>query len=181
MRTKIFILLIHLFALGIRADVKEELLDSVRDTNIPKLKSLLKTKINLEVTDSREMSPLMIAASDNNLEVVQILVEGGADINFKNKEVGKTALMYASSHGHYDVAKFLVSQKRLLIDAKDKEGKTALMYAAQRGRRDVVTLLVESKANVNARTNTDDSALSIALKTGKTEIIALLKKSGARE
>jgi ankyrin repeat protein len=55
------------------------------------------------------------------------------------------------------------------------------MYAVMGGRKDVVQLLIESKVNVNARTNTDESALSFALKTGRAEIIALLKSSGARE
>ena len=68
-----------------------------------------------------------------------------------------------------------------VLNAKDKEGKTALMHAVLAGRKEVVQQLIESNANVNARTNAEESALSYALKTGRAEIIALLKANGARE
>jgi ankyrin repeat protein len=55
------------------------------------------------------------------------------------------------------------------------------MHAVISGRKDVVQLLIESNANVNARTNSEESALGYALKTGRAEIIALLRAVGARE
>ncbi|MCB1141682.1 MAG: ankyrin repeat domain-containing protein [Leptospiraceae bacterium] len=176
----------YLFALipflFLSANTKEDLIEAVTDTNIPKLTELLsKEKIDLNAADSHNRTSLMIASSDNNLTVVKLLVEAGADINRKNKENGRTALMYASVNGHYDVVKYLIEQESNLINAKDKEGKTALIHAVMGGRMNVIKLLIENKANVNSRTYTDDSALSFALKTGKVEIINLLRNSGGRE
>ncbi|MDX1960130.1 MAG: ankyrin repeat domain-containing protein [Leptospiraceae bacterium] len=160
---------------------KGELLEAVRDSNVMRLKELLKEKINLEITDSNELTALMLASRDNNLELVQLLSEAGANLNAKNKENGRTPLMLAASHGHTEIIKYLASQKRILINAKDKEGKTALIHSVIHGKKDSVALLIEYKANVNARTNTDDSALLFSQKLGRAEISALLKQAGARE
>ena len=181
-KIKILFLGCFLYSLTIYCEPKDDLLEAVRDGNLPRLKSLIsKAKLSLDFTDTREMTPLMIAATDNNVEIVKLLTEAGADINKKNPENGKTALMYAASNGHSDVVKVLSAFKTILLNAKDKEGKTALMHSVINGRKEVAQLLIENNANVNARTNTDESALSYALKTGRVEIITLLKTSGARE
>lgn len=176
------IFFIILFAGSLSAlEPQEEILEAVRDGNIVGLKKLVKSKTKLDFVNSREMTPLMIASSDNNLEIVKFLIESGADINAKHKESGKTALMYASSLGYFEVCEFLLSQKAILIDAKDKEGKTALMHAVFNARKEVVQLLIEKKANIHSRTNTEESALSLALRGGRAEIIKTLKDNGARE
>jgi ankyrin repeat protein len=68
-----------------------------------------------------------------------------------------------------------------LINAKDKEGRTALIHSVSFARKDVLAVLIEAGANVNSRTNSDESALSIALKGGRSEIVAILKQAGAKE
>lgn len=177
-----FTILIILCSLSLNADPKEDLFEAVRDGNIIKVRSMVsKAKLSLDYTDAREMTPLMIASTDNNLEMVKILAEAGADINKKNPENGKSSLMYAAANGHADIVRYLSTYKNILINAKDKEGKTSLMHAVISGRKDVVQLLIESNANVNARTNSEESALGYALKTGRAEIIALLRAVGARE
>jgi ankyrin repeat protein len=176
------IFVFFIFLISLSAEVrKEDFIESVKDSNVLKLKEQLKERINLEVTDSNEMTGLMIASRDNNLEIVQILAEAGANLNTKNKENGRTALMFAASHGHIDVIRYLVNQKRILVNAKDKEGKTALMHSVIHGKKDAVSLLIEFKANVNSRTNTDDSAFNFSQKSGRTEITTILKQAGARE
>ena len=55
----------------------------------------------------------MLAAEDGHLQVVQLLIEKGADVNQKNRVSefgfrGWTALNYASSKGHTDILKCLL-------------------------------------------------------------------------
>ncbi len=172
-------LLLSTFALS--ADANEELLEAVRDANLDKVKVLLKSKVNLNATDSREMTPLLLSCADNNLEIVKALVEAGADINRKHKETGKTALIYAAANGHVDILRYLLSRSGILVNAKDKEGKTALIHAVFYARKDTIGILLENKANPNARTNVEESALSFAMKGGRPEIVTILKQAGARE
>ncbi len=183
--TKKIFLLIAFFILSFSVQAiesnEQEILEAVRDGDIVSLKKLLKPKTKLDFVNSKAMTPLMIASMDNNLEIVKMLVEAGANINQKNKENGKTALMYAASLGYLEVCEYLISQKEILINAKDKEGKTALMHAVANARLDIVKLFIDKKANINARTNTEESALSIAMKIGRPEIVKLLKENGAKE
>ena len=166
---------------SLSADVNEELLDAVRDANLEKVKILLKSKVNLNATDAREMTPLLLSCADNNLEIVKTLVEAGADVNRKLKETGRTAVIYAASNGHVDILRYLLSRPGVLVNAKDKEGKTALIHAVFYARKDAIGILLENKANPNARTNVEESALSFAMKGGRPEIVTILKQAGARE
>ncbi|MBP7283433.1 MAG: ankyrin repeat domain-containing protein [Leptospiraceae bacterium] len=166
---------------SIHAQANNDFLEAVKDGDIEKVQIFLKTKVNVNATDSREMTPLLIAAGDNNLEMVKLLVEAGADVNRKHKETGKNALIQAASNGHLDILRYLLARPGVLVNAKDKEGKTALIHAVFNARKDAVNLLLDNKANPNARTNVDESALSFALKGGRPEIVTLLKQAGARE
>ncbi len=178
---RLLLISLFFFSFTLSADVNEEFIEAVKDTNIEKVKILLKSKVNLNATDSREMTPLLIASVDNNLELVKLLVEAGADVNRKQKETGKTALMYSSANGHVEILRYLLSRPGILINAKDKEGKTALVHAVFFARKDAVSLLLENKANPNSRTNSEESALTFAIKGGRPEIVSMLRQAGARD
>jgi ankyrin repeat protein len=49
------------------------------------------------------MTPLILAASAGRIEVVQVLIGFGADVNAQN-EGGHTALQYAASKGWKEVS-----------------------------------------------------------------------------
>ena len=53
----------------------------------------------------------MIASMDGNLEMVQYLVQKGADIHAKDDQ-GWLPLFEAARFGHVDVAEFLLSQHK---------------------------------------------------------------------
>ncbi|MCB1175979.1 MAG: ankyrin repeat domain-containing protein [Leptospiraceae bacterium] len=175
------IILLTLLSSSIYAGKKEDILEAVRDGDVEKLKTLVKGKIKMNFADSREMTPLMIAANDNNLEIANILIESGVDVNIKNKENGKTALMYAASNGFIEMCQLIIADKDIVLNAKDKSGKTALMHAVFNARKEVTKLFIDAGANVNSRTDTDESAMTFALKSGRSEIVNLLRAAGAKE
>lgn len=51
----------------------------------------------------------MLAVSHGNLEMVQLLMAAGADVNIQDED-GSTALMCAAEHGRGDIVKHLLSQ-----------------------------------------------------------------------
>lgn len=51
----------------------------------------------------------MLAVSHGNLDMVDMLLEAGADINIQDED-GSTALMCAAEHGRIDIVKHLLSQ-----------------------------------------------------------------------
>lgn len=52
---------------------------------------------------------LMLAVSHGNIEMVQMLLEAGAEINIQDED-GSTALMCAAEHGRIDIIKILLAQ-----------------------------------------------------------------------
>ena len=58
---------------------------------------------------SNDMTPLMVAARYNNIEIMDYLLSKGADINFKN-ESGMTALKCALASGAKDAEALLRSK-----------------------------------------------------------------------
>ena len=83
---------------------------------------------------------LMLAASHGRLDVVQLLVEAGTDINIRDED-GSTALMCAAEHGHASIVKYLLQNPDTDVLAKDNDGLTALAVAMEAGHRDLGVLL----------------------------------------
>ncbi|KAH8401702.1 hypothetical protein KR009_007405, partial [Drosophila setifemur] len=83
---------------------------------------------------------LMLAVSHGNADMVNMLLDAGADINIQDED-GSTALMCAAEHGRVDVIKHLLSHPDCDSLVNDVDGSTAFKIAWQAGHRDVGLLL----------------------------------------
>ncbi|KAM7343827.1 KN motif and ankyrin repeat domain-containing protein 2 kank isoform 2-T3 [Cochliomyia hominivorax] len=79
---------------------------------------------------------LMLAVSHGNLEMVQLLLTAGADINIQDED-GSTALMCAAEHGRSDIVKHLLTHPDCDSLIQDVDGSTAFKIAWQAGHRDI--------------------------------------------
>jgi len=68
-------------------------------------------------------------------------------------------------------------------NARDDDGMTALMYAASSENNDPELLksLLARGAEINVKAKDGETALKLAGRKGKTEIVRLLEKAGAKE
>ncbi len=104
---------------------------------------------------------------ERHVDVVNVLLEKGADVNAKTKE-GRTALMMAVlERNQMEIAKALL-QRGADVNAKDEEGQTALTAAVKRDHAEVAKLL----RDCGAETTLIDAAQSGDLE----EVWHLLKK-----
>ncbi|MBQ4875143.1 MAG: ankyrin repeat domain-containing protein [Rickettsiaceae bacterium H1] len=126
-------------------------------------RKLLRIKrIKINDPDDNDRTALMLAALNGHKEIVELLLQHGADFDAKDKE-GKTALMLSLLRRNMDIAKLLL-QHGANVDAKDKEGKTALIVAAKNGNMEVVKLLLQHGANVvNVKDNEGKTALALGI------------------
>ncbi|MBM7558121.1 ankyrin repeat domain-containing protein [Halanaerobacter jeridensis] len=92
-------------------------------------------------------------------EVVEILIEEGADVNVRTDD-GRTALMKAIGENNSEIVKVLI-KGGANVNAKDNNGQTALMKAVNKRNKYVVKMLIENGANVNAKDNKGQTALDI--------------------
>lgn len=89
--------------------------------------------------DKYGFSPLMLACGVGNINILNLLLKSGADLESQtNKQ--ETALLLASKAGKYDVVKWLLDHGAD-INAEDKKGKSALDWAKANGHQKIVDLL----------------------------------------
>nr|AAY26120.1 pollen ankyrin-like protein [Lilium longiflorum] len=86
-------------------------------------------------------SPLHFAAAKGHIEIVEMLLENGADVNSRNY-CGQTALMQACRHGHWEVVQTLLLFRSNVTRADYMSGRTALHFAAMDGHTRCIRLLV---------------------------------------
>ena len=123
--------------------------------------------------DQEGNTALMVAANNGRAEVVDELVQAGANVNVTNRQ-GVSALMRAATREDVALVRKLIAAKADL-NHKDSRGETALSFAAARGRRETVTLLLDSGAQPEAI----DRAFVAAAESGEPEIARLLLGRGA--
>ena len=127
------------------------------------------------------------AASIGGLkDVVQTLLDKGADVNVQGWQYGN-ALLAASSGGHQDIVQMLLD-KGANINAQVgwysiySEGEwygNALQAASSRGDQGVVQILLEKGADVNAQGGWFSNALCAASSEGHQDVVKILLDKGA--
>lgn len=120
-------------------------------------------------------SPLLSAAWGGDEEIVQFLIDSGADVNStSHHHLASSPLHAAAYRGHEAVVKILISQGAQLN--MNNAGTCPLHVATSNGQRGVVTMLVAHGADVNARDRQGHTALDLAEQNGQAEMIKLLTR-----
>jgi uncharacterized protein len=85
--------------------------------------------VNKEKTTIKydDVTPLCVAISKGELEIVKKFVEYGADVNQKSN--GLTPLMIAARYNKAEIVKYLLENSNVKVNEKDSNGYTALNYA----------------------------------------------------
>ena len=127
-------------------------------------------------------SLLFTAQKMNDLKLVKLLIEEGADINGVD-ERGFTVLHRAIGYGHTDIALTLINKGANLEDSNDL-GDTPLVAAAGKGNLEVVNALIRSGANVHyveKGNYGEQDALYWALRGGYNQVAKALIEAGAKK
>jgi TonB family protein len=122
------------------------------------------------------MNPILKAAQFNRLQVVKILVENGADVDFVDK-FGNTPLMIASQKGYVDLAEYLI-EYNADVNAKTLIGYTPLLYALEFGQPEIAEILIENGADVQVIDKYNRSTLIHAATRGYSELVETLVDMG---
>ena len=74
-------------------------------------------------------TPIHLACKKSTAEVVDVLIQYGADRNRKHN--GLTLLMVACKRGHYGIVQHLLKTQKVIVNAQDSNGLTALHFSVQ--------------------------------------------------
>mmetsp|Transcript_138095 Transcript_138095/g.240173 ORF Transcript_138095/g.240173 Transcript_138095/m.240173 type:complete len:248 (-) Transcript_138095:16-759(-) len=123
------------------------------------------------------MGHLAAAAWKGDAELVQELLEEGADMEVKDAS-GRTVLALAAIRQKPDIMNLLI-EKKANVDAKDDGGISALMWAARDGHANEVEILADAGADVNAPDEDGMTAIKLAALFNHVDVLRVLVGSGA--
>ena len=135
-------------------------------------------EVDLDHQDSNNCTALHFAVQEEHPDVVQVLIDAGADIETKNDE-GRSPLHVASISGEPTIVTKLVKAG---ADARatDAEGNTCLIFAAYFGHTDTVRYLVSlTVVDLNHQGINDRTALHLATERKHTNVVQVLIDAGA--
>jgi ankyrin repeat protein len=179
------------------------LLDAVRDGDVTQVQQQLRQGASANARDEAGDTALMRAALYADVEMMRLLLEGGAEVHARGQD--GTPLLLRTTH---DLEKMRLLLDRgapvddfamvaaasvpgsrsalelLLAHGGNGHGAmptayTALMAAAGNGDLDAVNCLLDHGANVKAHTPTGFTALIGAALSGNAKVVALLLERGA--
>lgn len=169
-----------------RRTANGELFDAVTANDMKKVNTILNDKADVNYSEKMPIgdgkftdswTPLMSAAANGNLEIVDLLVRRGAWVNYLNGNA-QNALWLATYFGHEDVVKFLLKHGGY-FDNADIDNITPLMLASMGGNSEIADLLLSAGAAINCRHKDGDSALMFSIANKNTEIAKKLIDAGA--
>ncbi len=158
--------------------------------NNPRLITFLVSKgAPLEEYDISRRTALHLACSLGSFDMVQLLVNNGANINaptrkddrhfFAKEEAGhKTPLHLAVAAGNIEMATYLI-QKGADLNACDSSDSTPLHIACSLNQKDMVKLLLKNNASTCALVGHVVTPLHRAVEEGSQDTVELLLEKGA--
>ncbi|XP_073456589.1 ankyrin repeat domain-containing protein 17 isoform X8 [Aquarana catesbeiana] len=129
-------------------------------------------------TESNHDTALTLACAGGHEELVQTLLERGANIEHRDKK-GFTPLILAATAGHVGVVEILLDNNADIEAQSERTKDTPLSLACSGGRQEVVELLLARGANKEHRNVSDYTPLSLAASGGYVNIIKILLNAGA--
>ena len=185
-----------------------ELCTAAENGNINKVTKILSSGMVDVNIINYEKSALCSAAFHGHKNIVNLLIERGADLNkiyLDGKTPGKTPLHHAADKGKIDIVCLLIdsgaksplvtavrggqiSTVRLLLQAGDNPNKpdangdtphTPLTMAVYLGNKDIVQILLQGGAKPNLGDIYDNTPLHVAAICGRIAIAKILLEAGA--
>jgi len=118
----------------------KKLRESVNSGNVDHVRQMLANGVNVDYADDDGMTPLQHAAYKGNLELCEMLLAHGADVNYSAHEHGYTALMFAALSGKKNVVKILLEHDAC-VGLVNSVQRTAAQMAAFIGQHEIVSLI----------------------------------------
>jgi len=178
-----FYFLCIFFSCARAAFADDRLFEAIRADDVPAVRQLIRSGIDIERRDQDKRTPLMLAVRNDRVEIARLLIGAGSDPNARD-ELHDTPYLFAAAEGRTEILRSLLAGGANLLDT-NRFGGTGLIPAAHHGHADVVRLLLATDIDVDHVNNLGWTALLEAVILGDggpvyQEIVGLLLKAGAR-
>ena len=153
----------------------ENAVDLIKQGETNLFRDLIKNNpeiVHFECEEHSRATLLFPSAAWRNMVAVEILVEAGADVNFRDIK-GFTPIYIAIREGNVPIVKYLLDHDAH-VNLIYEYVETLLLEACIFKNYAIVKLLLEKNVNVNLQDSTGFTALMYACKKGSLPIVNLL-------
>ena len=137
-------------------------------------------EINTNILYDSSRFELCEAARNGKIITVTTLLRDGANPNYTDDVVGRSALHYATKLGHIRIVEILINNTiPAHADLQDKEGNTALHIAVNKGHLAIAKMLLDKEVDTNLCNNVGFTPLHYAVSGDHKDLVKLLLAHGA--
>jgi ankyrin repeat protein len=159
-----------------------QLIRSSERGDVETIKSLLNEDVYIHAQDKEGRCALVAAAYRNHLEIADLLIAAGADVNMKDNTL-QSAYLISTSDGFTELLKKTL-EAGADVHCTDSYNGTGLIRAADRGHVEIIRELLKTDIRVNHINRIGWTALLEAIILGDggkrhTEVVRLLVDAGA--
>ncbi|XP_056089341.1 ankyrin repeat and death domain-containing protein 1B isoform X4 [Rhinichthys klamathensis goyatoka] len=137
---------------------------------------LLRRRAKLDLQDKHGLTAVHLAAWFGSLEILKLLVQGGADQSVENTE-GLNMMHCAAMNNHTDIVEYIVDDLQMgELDKEEQYGNRPFALAAAHGCVRMLQMLKEEPYNMATmeENKVGDTPLHLAAKHGQHETLHLL-------
>lgn len=135
---------------------------NLAQNQVPMLRILLAAGANPDArSKDRGETVLHQAVFSYHPDVVQVMIDGGADLNLRNRW-DDTPLITAVDRGYEDLVAMLAAHGADLNATRTHDHATALVLALHKGRDDIARILIEAGADVSLADDAGQHPLALA-------------------
>ena len=137
---------------------------------------LLENDAQIDTQNCNARTPLSLASQKGHSKVVRLLLKRNAEIE-REDEGTRTPLSWAVDMGHFEIVELLL-EKNAQINYS--VGQKLLPWAAKNGRGKIVELFGQEDAALEAKDDSQRTALSLAAEQGYSKVAQLLLEKRAQ-
>lgn len=158
---------------------------AVENEDLKVVEALLKAGANPNVRDKHGNTPFLLAAKDDNIEMMNLLIDSGKlELNVQSN-TNLSPLLIAAYYNYIEIVERLIMGdhpgNKMDINSRNINGFTHLQIAVENNFIEVVELLLKAGADPNIEDNNGNTPFPIAAQDGNIEMMNLLINSGKLE
>jgi hypothetical protein len=119
---------------------------------------------------------LFEAAAEGHYEIVQLLVDHGANMDRPHASDGSTAMGIAAFAGRDGIVQFL-TRRAADVNARNHKGATPTMLAAAKCSAETLSIMINAGADMHLETNDELTILDFASMPIRSDIIKLIESA----
>jgi len=131
-------------AQGAQNDDKVKLLwKAAQENDVTTIQRLIKEGVNIEASDAKQRTALMIATHQQNNEAAKVLIDAGANVNALD-DMHDSPFLYAGASGYIKIVSYCL-QHGADFTVLNRYNGTALIPACERGHVETVKEILKRK------------------------------------